>query len=68
MVLDDMFVGLGKNDQKVYVVLLEDLVVVCFGNDVGEGLLVFFDFDGLFWEKISVFVCIMSVEELFVME
>ena len=65
---DDMFAGLGKNDQKVYVVPSDDLVVVRLGNDAGEGLLALSDFDGLLWEKISALACTTSAEEPFVTE
>ncbi|MEL7425675.1 MAG: serine hydrolase [Bacteroidota bacterium] len=54
---DDMFAGLGKNDQKVYVVPSEDMVVVRLGDDAGEGLLALTDFDGLLWEKIMSLEC-----------
>ena len=59
---------LGKNDQKVYVVPSDDLVVVRLGNDAGEGLLALSDFDGLLWEKISALACTTSAEEPFVTE
>lgn len=61
---DDMFAGLGKNDQKVYVVPSEDLVVVRLGNDAGEGLLALSDFDGLLWEKIGALACITSTVDV----
>ncbi len=54
---DDMFAGLGKNDQKVYVVPSENMVVVRLGEDAGEGLLALSDFDGLLWEKIMSLEC-----------
>lgn len=61
---DDMFAGLGKNDQKVYVVPSQDLVVVRLGNDAGEGLLALTDFDRLLWEKIEALSCITSTVEV----
>ena len=62
---DDMFAGLGKNDQKVYVVPSQDLVVVRLGDDAGEGLLALSDFDSLLWEKIGGLSCdITSTKEV----
>lgn len=60
---DDMFAGLGKNDQKVYVVPSEDMVVVRLGNDAGEGLLALSDFDSLLWEKITSLACTTNTTE-----
>lgn len=61
---DDMFAGLGKNDQKVYVVPSQDLVVVRLGNDAGEGLLALSDFDSLLWQKIEALSCVTSTNEI----
>lgn len=49
----DTFSGLGKNDQKLYVVPSRGLVIVRLGEDSGEGLLGPSSFDNLLWEKIS---------------
>ncbi len=53
---DDMFAALGKNDQKIYVVPSQGLVVVRMGNDGGlpAGAN---SFDNLFWEKINALKC-----------
>lgn len=49
----DTFSGLGKNDQKLYVVPSKGLVVVRMGEDSGESLLGPSSFDNLLWEKIN---------------
>lgn len=50
---DDTFSGLGKNDQKLYVVPSKGLVVVRMGEDTGESLLGPSSFDNALWEKID---------------
>jgi CubicO group peptidase (beta-lactamase class C family) len=53
---DDMFAALGKNDQKIYVVPSQGIVVVRMGEDGGlpAGPN---SFDNLFWEKINALKC-----------
>ena len=50
---EDTFSGLGKNDQKLYVVPSEGLVVVRMGDDSGDSLLGPSSFDNALWEKIN---------------
>ncbi len=50
---NDLITGLGKNDQKLYVVPSENLVIVRMGNDTGETLLGPSSFDNELWEKIN---------------
>lgn len=50
---DDMFAGLGKNDQKVYVVPSQDMVVIRMGNKAQNSLLALSGFDEDLWAKIS---------------
>jgi len=50
---DDTFSGLGKNDQKLYVVPSQGLVVVRMGEDSGESLMGPSSFDNTLWEKIN---------------
>ncbi len=52
----DTYSGLGKNDQKLYVVPSQGLVVVRLGNDAGEGLLAASSFDNALWEKLTEFM------------
>jgi CubicO group peptidase (beta-lactamase class C family) len=49
---DDLIAGLGLNDQKVYVVPSEGLVVIRMGEDAGEMPLGPSSFDDMLWEKI----------------
>lgn len=49
---DDLIAGLGLNDQKVYVVPSEGLVVIRMGDEAGEVLLGPSSFDDMLWEKI----------------
>ncbi|MGB5172369.1 MAG: serine hydrolase [Eudoraea sp.] len=49
----DMYSGLGKNDQKLYVVPSMGLVIVRMGENAGESLLGSSSFDNALWEKIS---------------
>lgn len=50
---DDLIAGLGANDQKLYVVPSQGLVVIRMGNDAGQGQLGPSSFDNLLWEKIN---------------
>ncbi len=56
----DMFAALGKDDQKVYVVPSQGLVVVRLGLDAGESPLASSSFDGLLWQRISALPCVSS--------
>ncbi|XLS28190.1 serine hydrolase domain-containing protein [Flavobacteriaceae bacterium M23B6Z8] len=49
----DLIAGLGANDQKLYVVPSQKLVIVRLGDDGGETLLGPSGFDTLLWEKIN---------------
>jgi len=51
---DDLFAGLGKNDQKFYVVPSKNLVVVRLGNNAGETVLGPSRFDNELWEHINL--------------
>ncbi len=50
---NDLFAGLGKNDQKLYIVPSKGLVIVRLGNNTGETLLGPSSFDNELWEKIN---------------
>lgn len=50
---DDLIAGLGKNDQKLYIVPSQNLVIVRMGNNTGEVLLGPSSFDNDLWEKIN---------------
>lgn len=49
----DLIAGLGANDQKLYVVPSQNLVIIRLGADGGEALLGPSGFDVLLWEKIN---------------
>lgn len=50
---DDLYAGLGKNDQKLYIVPSQHLVVVRMGQDSGEETLGPSSFDNELWQLIS---------------
>ncbi|MGX1930894.1 serine hydrolase domain-containing protein [Flagellimonas sp. 2504JD4-2] len=52
----DMYAGLGKDDQKLYLVPSMDLVIVRLGEDAGENLLGPSSFDNTLWEKINDYI------------
>ena len=49
----DMFMALGKNDQKIYVVPSKNMVIIRMGDAADEENLALSDFDETLWEKIS---------------
>lgn len=49
----DMFMALGKNDQKIYVVPSKKMVVIRMGDAADNVNLALSDFDKVLWEKIS---------------
>lgn len=50
---DDLVAGLGKNDQKLYLVPSQDLVIIRMGNEAGASSLASSSFDNELWGKIS---------------
>ena len=52
----DLYAGLGKNDQKLYIVPSEGLVVVRMGEDAGDASLGLSSFDNQLWEKLSAYM------------
>ncbi|MEW7292676.1 serine hydrolase domain-containing protein [Aquimarina sp. 2304DJ70-9] len=53
---DDLIAGLGANDQKLYVVPSQNLVIVRMGEDAGETLLGPSSFDNELWERINLLI------------
>ena len=49
----DMFMALGKNDQKIYVIPSKKMVIIRMGEAADEENLALSDFDETLWEKIS---------------
>lgn len=56
----DLFAALGKNDQKIYVVPSEDLVVVRQGDAAGGIALTSSSFDVELWERLGDLDCTVS--------
>ncbi|GGF12415.1 serine hydrolase domain-containing protein [Flavobacterium limi] len=50
---NDMFMALGKNDQKIYVIPSKKMVVIRMGDAADNVNLALSDFDKVLWEKIS---------------
>lgn len=51
----DLVAGLGANDQKLYVVPSQNLVIVRVGEDSGESLLGPSGYDDELWQKLNTF-------------
>lgn len=60
----NMFCALGKNDQKIYVVPGQNLVIVRQGNTAGGFNLAVSGFDNMLWDYINKLSCPVSVNEL----
>jgi len=52
----DLFAGLGKNDQKLYVVPSQNLVIIRMGDAASDDALVPISFDNELWEKINLLI------------
>ena len=50
---NDMFMALGKNDQKIYVVPSKKMVVIRMGDAADAETAALSDFDEVLWQKIS---------------
>lgn len=50
---NDMFMALGKNDQKIYVIPSKKMVVIRMGNAADDENLALSDFDKVLWGKIN---------------
>jgi CubicO group peptidase (beta-lactamase class C family) len=59
----NMFCALGKNDQKIYVVPGQNLVIVRQGNTAGGFNLASSAFDNTVWDYINKLTCPVSVSE-----
>ena len=53
---DDLYAGLGKNDQKLYVVPSENMVVIRMGDSADAVLLGPSSFDNELWEHINLVI------------
>jgi len=54
---EDMYAALGANDQKIYVIPSQDMVVIRQGNEAFGEAPALSDFDGELWELISNLDC-----------
>ncbi len=50
---NDMIMGLGANDQKMYIIPSKNMVVVRLGNQAGDATYSLSSFDNVLWEKIN---------------
>lgn len=50
---NDMFMALGKNDQKIYVVPSKKMVIIRMGDAADDVSLALSDFDETLWQKIN---------------
>lgn len=53
---NDMYAALGKNDQKIYIVPSEDLVIIRMGEAAEDSNFALSSFDNDLWEKINTFI------------
>lgn len=50
---NDMFMALGKNDQKIYIIPSKNMVVIRMGDAADNVNLALSDFDNVLWQKIN---------------
>jgi CubicO group peptidase (beta-lactamase class C family) len=60
---DDMYAGMGKNDQRVYVVPSKGLVVVRMGDKATESLPAISGFDDDVWRRVNQLECTSDVDD-----
>lgn len=60
----DMYCALGKNDQKIYIVPSQNIVIVRQGNTAGGFSLAASSFDNTLWDYINKLTCITSINEI----
>jgi CubicO group peptidase (beta-lactamase class C family) len=49
----DMYMALGKNDQKIYIIPSKNMVVIRMGDAADEETAALSDFDDVLWQKIN---------------
>lgn len=59
----DMYCALGKNDQKIYIVPSQNIVIVRQGNTAGGFSLAASSFDNTLWDYINKLTCVTSIHE-----
>jgi hypothetical protein len=50
---NDMYMALGKNDQKIYVIRNKKMVVITMGEAADDTNLALSEFDAMLWNKIN---------------
>ena len=60
----DMYCALGKNDQKIYIVPSQNIVIVRQGHTAGGFSLAASSFDNTLWDYINKLTCITSINEI----
>jgi len=50
---NDMFMALGKDDQKIYVIPSKKMIVIRMGEAADNVNLALSDFDDVLWQKIN---------------
>ncbi|WP_320815127.1 serine hydrolase [Flavobacterium sp.] len=53
---NDMFMALGKNDQKIYVIPSRKIVIIRMGNAADNETAALSDFDEVLWQKINAVI------------
>lgn len=53
---DDLYAGLGKNDQKLYVIPSKNMVIIRLGDSAGDSLLGLSSFDNALWEHLNLVI------------
>jgi len=62
---NDMFAALGKNDQKIYVIPSQNMVVIRQGNSANAASFASSDFDNRLWDYIDQLTCsTVSIKEI----
>ncbi len=56
---EDMYMALGKNDQKIYIVPSQDLVVIRMGESANDVNYALSSFDNELWEKLGQLNCLL---------
>jgi hypothetical protein len=51
---NDMFMALGKNDQKIFVIPSKKMVVIRMGNAADDVNAALSNFDEVLWQKLNV--------------
>ncbi len=52
----DLYAALGKNDQKIYVVPSQNIVVIRMGESTGNVMLAISSFDNELWGKLKTVI------------